>query len=130
MIQVAAGVIVKDGKCLITRRSPGQNLAGRWEFPGGKLEAGESPQECLCRELREELDIEVQVGLFIASSYHEYPGGSIQLKAYHVVWLGGELTLSVHDNFAWVTSTEFANYDFAPADIPILEVLSKGGWGC
>lgn len=128
LIQVAAAVIIKDNTCLIARRSPGQNLAGLWEFPGGKMEAGETPQDCLRRELREELAIDVTIGPFIAESRFEYSSGSIHLLAYQAAWIGGELTLSVHDAYAWVSGDQLYDYSYPPADEPILQALIKGGW--
>lgn len=128
MIQVAAAVIIKDSKCLITRRSPGQNLAGLWEFPGGKLEPGETPEGCLQREIREELAIDVTVGPLIAESRFGYPSGSIHLLAYQAAWKGGKLSLSVHDDYAWVSADKLLDYEYPPADIPILQELINGGW--
>ena len=128
MIQVAAAIIIKNGKCLIARRAPGQNLAGYWEFPGGKLEAGETPQDCLRRELMEELKITVSIRQFIAESRFVYPSGSIHLLAYQAVWESGELLLSVHDRWGWVSAKDMQDYAFPPADVPILEELLQGGW--
>ena len=128
MIQVAAAVIVKDGLCLITRRAPGQNLAGFWEFPGGKLEPGETAAQCLRRELREELSISIAVGDFIAESRFGYPSGSIHLLAYAARWESGTLTLSVHDAYAWVDAGKLLDYRYPPADAPILQAIIDGGW--
>ncbi|MDF2501854.1 MAG: mutator MutT protein [Anaerosporomusa subterranea] len=128
MIQVVAAVIIRGGRCLITRRSPGQNLAGLWEFPGGKLESGETHEDCLRRELREELAINISVGKFIAESCFGYPSGSIHLLAYQAAWESGQLILSVHDAFAWVSADELLDYNYPPADVPILQELIKGGW--
>ena len=128
MIKVVAGVVIKENKCLIARRSPGRNLAGLWEFPGGKLEAGETPQECLRRELREELEIDITVGSFVAESYFEYESGSIHLLAYQAAWESGELTLNVHDAYAWVSADQLLDYTYPPADVPVLQELVRGDW--
>ena len=128
MIQVAAAVIIKAGKCLIARRSPGLNLSGLWELPGGKLELGETPEECLRREIREELSIEISVGRFIAESRFGYPSGSIHLMAYQAAWRSGELQLTVHDQYVWVSEAELLSYTYPPADRPILDKLIEGGW--
>jgi 8-oxo-dGTP diphosphatase len=128
VIQVIAAVIIKDGQCLITRRAPGQNLAGLWEFPGGKLEPGETAEDCLKRELCEELSIKISVGQFIAESRFGYPSGSIHLLAYQATWESGQLQLSVHDDYAWVASDKLLEYSYPPADEPILQAIIQGSW--
>lgn len=128
MIKVAAAVVIQNKTCLITRRSPGQSLAGAWEFPGGKIEPGEIPEQCLVRELQEELSIKVSVGQFIGESRFEYPSGSIVLMAYQADWISGKLTLSVHDAYAWVTEQQLCLYNYPPADLPIIQALIDGGW--
>jgi 8-oxo-dGTP diphosphatase len=97
MKDVTAAIILKDDKVLITRRAPGQNLAGHWEFPGGKIESGETPEECLARELLEELAVQVTVGDKFGESIYDYETGSIRLIAYYTDILAGEINLSVHD---------------------------------
>lgn len=128
MIQVAAAVIIKKGQCLITRRAPGQNFAGMWEFPGGKLEPSETPEICLQREIYEELSIRVSVGSLIAESRYQYPSGVIHLLAYQTTWESGELKLSVHDDYAWVDSDTLLNYCYPPADKPILQAIIRDRW--
>jgi len=78
--QVAAAVVHRDGNILITCRAPGEKLAGMWEFPGGKLEPGETPQSCIVRELREELGVESDAGDILTTSVFTYPGGTINRK--------------------------------------------------
>jgi 8-oxo-dGTP diphosphatase len=123
MITVTAALIQKDNKILITRRSPGKHLAGLWEFPGGKLENGETEQECLSRELEEELGIKVKVGEFFMENTHDYGTKSILLKAYFCKQLTDSITLNDHDMIAWVTKKELQNYEFAPADVPFIKAL-------
>jgi 8-oxo-dGTP diphosphatase len=123
MITVTAALIQKDNKILITRRSPNKHLAGLWEFPGGKLENGETEQECLSRELEEELGIKVKVGEFFMENTHDYGTKSILLKAYFCEQLTGSITLNDHDMIAWVTKKELQNYEFAPADVPFIKAL-------
>lgn len=123
MRQVTAAVIEKDGKILIAQRKIGDTLAGKWEFPGGKLELGETPEGCLRRELREEFGVETEIGEFICSSKFEYKHLPIELLVYRVRHLSGEYKLNDHDRIAWVTAADLANYDFSSADIPVVNLL-------
>ncbi|BCY03523.1 (deoxy)nucleoside triphosphate pyrophosphohydrolase [Stutzerimonas stutzeri] len=123
--QVAAAVVYRDGNILITRRAPGEKLAGMWEFPGGKLESGESPQSCIVRELREELGVESDAGEILTTSLYTYPGGTIELIAVLVSLRSTALKLQVHDLAEWVLPNELLGYDFAPADIPIAEEIIR-----
>ncbi|KTC42381.1 NUDIX hydrolase [Pseudomonas sp. ABAC21] len=125
---VAAAVVHLDGKILITRRALGQSLAGLWEFPGGKLEHEESPQECITRELREELGVESVAGEILTTTIYAYPGGEIELIAISVELQSTQFTLQVHDRFEWVRPRELLRYKLAPADIPIAqEIIRKYG---
>ena len=117
MIDVVAAVIVKDNKFLITRRAPKLNLEGMWEFPGGKIEKGETPAE--------ELEIETEVGNYIETSIYEYPNVTVKLMAYFATVISGEVKLSVHDEAKWISISEVENYKFAPADIPFIEKLKE-----
>ncbi len=96
MTTVTCAIIEKERKILIARRAEVQKLAGKWEFPGGKVEVGESPEECLKRELEEEFGIQAEVGEFITSNKHHrgYDHISIELLAFHVKCISGEFTLS------------------------------------
>jgi len=123
MKEVTAAIILKENKVLIAQRAPGENLAGKWEFPGGKLEPGETPKECLKREIREELDIEIEVLDFFDESIYAYNSGTIKLMAFWCQWISGDFTLYVHSNLAWVNRDELDLYGFAPADIPLVEKL-------
>ena len=102
MTTVTFAIIEKDGKILIARRAAVQRLAGKWEFPGGKVEIGESPEECLKRELEEEFGIQAEVGEFITSNKHHYDHISIELLTFRVKYISGEFTLSDHDTIEWV----------------------------
>ncbi|MFA6808306.1 MAG: 8-oxo-dGTP diphosphatase MutT, partial [Eubacteriales bacterium] len=116
---VAAGIITQNNKVLITRRAPNENLPSKWEFPGGKVEAGETPEDCLARELKEELNIIVKVKDFFCESIYSYPADKIKLLAYNADWIDGKITLTVHDDYKFVELEELLQYDLAPADIPI-----------
>ena len=123
MIDVAAGLVFRAGLLLITQRRPGEHLGGLWEFPGGKKEPAESFQECVRRELREELGIEVEVLECLAAIEHTYPEKTVHLRFFRCVWLSGEpQTLGCHD-FDWVDAARLASFAFPPADTPLLQRL-------
>lgn len=122
---VTAAIIERQGRFLIARRAPGQKHAGAWEFPGGKIEANESPEECLARELREEFSIESVIGEFFAKNLFEYPTGTILLRAYRVSAYSGEFHLRVHDDVRFLSPDEILLHELLPADRPIAELLSE-----
>ena len=126
MRQVTGAFLEKDGKILIARRKTGDKLAGKWEFPGGKIEPGETPEACLKRELMEEFGVETRIGEFICSSKFEYKHMTIELLVYRAYHVAGEFRLTDHDQLAWVTKTELKNYDFSSADIPVVEHILRG----
>lgn len=123
MISVTCAIIEKNGKILIARRARDQRLAGKWEFPGGKLEDGETPEECLKRELEEEFGIQAEVGEFITSNRHHYDHAFIELLAYRVTYVSGSFTLVDHDSIRWVSPEELPDYDLSGADIPVAMAL-------
>ncbi|KNZ70794.1 NUDIX hydrolase [Thermincola ferriacetica] len=123
--RVTAAILMRDDKVFIAKRKANGLLAGKWEFPGGKIEKGESPEECLKREMKEEFHIEVSVGAFFGESIYHYEHGAIHLLAYYVQWEKGEFRPLVHDEFKWVPVAELKEYGFAPADIPLAEKLMK-----
>jgi len=124
MKQVTAAVLVKDGKILIAQRKLGDFLAGKWEFPGGKLEPGETPEVCLRRELREEFGVDTKIGAFICSSKFEYKHLPIELLAYRAEHVSGEFKLNDHDRIEWVAPAELQDYDFCSADLPVVALLA------
>ena len=123
--QVTAAVIEKDGKILIAQRRKGSTLGGRWEFPGGKIEPCETAEACLKRELKEEFDIEAEIGNFIMASQFRYCLMPIELLAYRVKHICGEFKVNEHDQIRWVSPSELSSYDFMPADKPIVKILAK-----
>ena len=123
MTIVTAAIIIKDNKVLIAKRAKNEKQAGKWEFPGGKLEPNESLKDCLIRELKEELNISIEIVDYFGESRYDYAQGFIKLIGYYVKWTGGEPRLTVHDEIRWVDKNDLANYDFAPADIPFVKML-------
>jgi ferredoxin-type protein NapH len=125
MTTVTAAVMFKDGKLLIAKRGAEDRLANKWEFPGGKVESGETPEECLIREMYEEFCLRVSVYEFLGESVYPYNHGSIRLIAYRTAYESGTLSLQAHADFAWVTVAQLDDYDFAPADLPFVFMLKK-----
>lgn len=123
MQDVTAAVIFREGKILITRRASGEKHEGWWEFPGGKIEDGETPENCLQRELLEELGITAGIGALVAESIFEYETGAIRLLAYQAEIISGQLTLRVHDEYRWVEASNLCTFRLLPADKPIAEQL-------
>jgi len=120
-IDVTAGIIVKNNKVLAARRKVGIHLAGFWEFPGGKLEEGETPEQCLARELQEEFTITTRVGAFVGESVFDYGTKVVRLMAYQVEHLAGDFELIDHDQLRWLALGELNSVEWAPADIPLVE---------
>jgi mutator protein MutT len=124
-VDVAAGLVFREGKLLIALRHPAAHLGGLWEFPGGKREPGESFEACLARELREELGIKVTVGELVESLTHEYPGKVVHLQFYRCVWKEHEPQALGCAEFAWVGPAELRKYAFPAADERLLEKLQR-----
>jgi mutator protein MutT len=125
VIQVAAGLVFAGGKLLITQRRDQDHLGGLWEFPGGKLETGETFEHCLVRELQEELGIAVRVGAEIEDLTHAYPEKTVRLKFFCCELLEGEARPIHCQAVAWVTQYELRQYRFPAADAQLLTMLSK-----
>jgi 8-oxo-dGTP diphosphatase len=126
-LQVTAAVIFEEGRVLITERPVGGRHPGAWEFPGGKVEPGETPEECLARELAEELGITVSVGERLAVVRHSYPDLVIDLIAFECRVTDGEprdIGCAAH---AWVRSRELSRYDLLPPDRELAGMLNPGG---
>ncbi len=120
---VTAAILEKEGKILIARRKKGLHLAGKWEFPGGKIEDGETPEECLKRELREEFEIDTEIGEYICESVHDYGKHHIKLLVYRANHVSGEFHLNSHEEMQWVSLSEMKRFEFAEADKPIAKHL-------
>ena len=125
IIDVAAALVFRNGKLLITQRYPEAHLGGLWEFPGGKREPGESFEECLVRELKEELGIEVLVGGLVDTLTHVYPEKTVHLRFYRCDWKQNEPRPLGCPAFGWVTAAEVDNYQFPAADVQMVERLKS-----
>ena len=123
-VKVIAAIIERDGRILIGRRSTGRFI-GKWEFPGGKMEAGETPEGCLARELAEELDVEATVGNLFLSNKHLYDHMAVELMTYEAEIVSGEPCLRDHMEIRWVLPEELVLYDFPEADKPVVEKLVR-----
>lgn len=126
MIDVVAAVIENEaGKILVAKRKQGKKLGGFWEFPGGKIEEGETPQDSLKRELQEEMNVEIEVGAFIGENVHYYVEFAIRLMVYKARIIRGKIKLLDHDEYAWLEVGELTNVKLAPADIPLVQLMKK-----
>ena len=122
---VTAAIIRQKNLILITRRPEGSRYAGLWEFPGGKIEEIEAPEQCLEREIFEELGVKAAVGGLFGSAFHKYPWGNILLLAYNCRLLNGPIrNLGVAEH-RWVSSAQLDNYSMLPADLPLIEKLQN-----
>jgi 8-oxo-dGTP diphosphatase len=122
---VTAAVVEREGAFLLTRRLDGTHLAGHWEFPGGKVHAGETLQESLAREIREELDAEIAVGDEILATVHDYPERSIELRFFRCT-LRSEPKPILGQEMRWVPLGELASIRLPPADDELVRLLIEG----
>jgi 8-oxo-dGTP diphosphatase len=124
---VAAGLIVRDGEVLIGQRRVDQPMASLWEFPGGKIEPGESAQEALARELSEELGIRAEVGPAVTRIRHHYRrGGAVDLQFFAVREFSGEIDNQIYQQVKWVKLTDLTDYEFLAADRGLIRDLAAG----
>lgn len=126
-IEVVGAVLTHEGKIFAARRGPGRTMENYWEFPGGKIEAGESPRQALERELQEELKLDAEVGSHILTVDHEYDFAIISLATYFCSVSSPEVKLTEHTEFKWLEPTELHSVRWAPADIPTVDFLMNLG---
>ena len=126
-VAVTAALLMQAGRILIARRPAGDRLAGAWEFPGGKIESGETPRVCLQRELYEEFGIQARIGSFFDRADYHYDHMTVRLLVYRAEIEDGELKPTAHDAVRWVTPEQMGQFRFAPADRPIVARLQRLG---
>lgn len=122
-INVVGAVIVRDGRILCARRGPAGRLGGLWEFPGGKIEPGETPRAALVREIDEELRCEVLVGGEVTTTTHVYDFGTITLTTFWCELVAGTPVLTEHSEVRWLRPTELDSIEWAPADVPAVDII-------
>ena len=123
-IEVVAGIIKDGDKIFATQRGYGEFKDG-WEFPGGKMEPGETPQQALTRELKEELAIDVNVGNFLCTVDYDYPTFHLTMHCFYCSVIGGELTLLEHEAAKWLKTTELHSVNWLPADVEVVAALER-----
>lgn len=124
---VSAALILKNGRVLIGQRRKGDRHSLKWEFPGGKVESGETPQQALVRELKEELCIDAKIGAEVARYQHDYPGGtSVLLLFYAVKSFLGEPASLVFEQIQWASLGSLPEYDFLDGDVDFVRRIARG----
>ena len=123
-IEVVAGIIKDGDKIFATQRGYGDFKDG-WEFPGGKMEPGETCEQALARELKEELAIDVNVGEFLCTVDYDYPTFHLTMHCFYCSVVGGELTLLEHEAAKWLKMTELHSVDWLPADVEVVSALER-----
>lgn len=121
-IEVAAAIITHSGRIFATQRGYGEFKDG-WEFPGGKMEPGETPQQALVREIQEELDTEIEVGELVETVEYDYPGFHLTMHCFLCTIRSGALILKEHEAARWLTREELDDVDWLPADVKVVEKL-------
>jgi 8-oxo-dGTP diphosphatase len=121
MIDVTCGIITFDNKILVVQRSETMKLPLKWEFPGGKIEEGETEEECILREIKEELNIEIELISRLSPSIYDYPEFSIRLIPFTAILKSGDIKLSEHKQYLFLNKDDLKKIDWAEADLPVLE---------
>jgi len=124
-IEVVGAAIMRDGKLFAARRPEGKEIGLKWEFPGGKIEAGETAEQALVREIKEELKTDVQVNEYIATVRHQYPNFHLTMQVFRCTLTGPEPVLTEHVESRWITADEIDSLDWAPADYKILGQIKQ-----
>ena len=125
-IDVVAALIRKDDGVLIAKRATGdKNVLGKWEFPGGKIEHGESEMTAIEREIKEEFEIEIKANKNLINNVYKYPTKTINLKLIECFYISGKFNLHDHTEYKFVAANELLDYDLAEADIPLAEYVKE-----
>ncbi|HHU37308.1 MAG TPA: (deoxy)nucleoside triphosphate pyrophosphohydrolase, partial [Treponema sp.] len=124
-IEVVALVLIKDSRVFCAQRKDVGETAKKWEFPGGKIEAGETHSQALAREITEEFATRITVGNFVSTVHHQYKSFFLTMHAYLGTILEGNMTLSEHLDSRWLTKEELSSVDWAPADLPIVDQVRE-----
>lgn len=125
-ILVVAALIKKNNNVLIARRSTGdENVLGKWEFPGGKVEPNETEGHAIEREIKEEFELDIKANKYITNNVCEYPTKTVDLRLYECEYISGEFKLHDHSEYKWVNINELLNYDLALTDIPLAKYIAN-----
>ena len=124
VIRVVAAIIREGNKIFATQRGYGE-FKGGWEFPGGKMESGEAPEQALIREIREELDTEIAVGELIDTVEYDYPEFHLSMDCFWAEIISGELVLKEHEDAKWLTKDEIDTVEWLPADVALIEKIKQ-----
>ena len=125
MFQVVAAILKKESRFLLAKRAKHKSHAGKWEFPGGKIDLYETPEEALERELFEEFKVKTKTGELLGSIEHDYEEFRIELMAYVSSYIAGDFSLIDHEEIAWVAWDELSNFDLAEADRKLVDKIQK-----
>ena len=127
-IEVVATIIHQEGRILATQRGYGE-WKGMWEFPGGKMEAGETEEQAIVREIREELCVDIRVERKVCTVEYDYPQFHLRMHCFWCSIAEGMLELKEHQSARWLEPTEWESVDWLPADVEVVKLLSRDSWG-
>ncbi len=127
MLEVTCALIIKEDKVLIVQRSEHMHHPLKWEFPGGKIKTGETPEKCIRREIMEELHASIEVEQLLPSVMYDYEDKRIKLIPFVCSLISEDITLEQHREFSWIKKSEVKQYDLLPPDVEVLKYLS-GNW--
>jgi len=127
MTEVTCAIIMEDGKVLITQRSESMPHPLQWEFPGGKMKPGESPERCIIREIAEELNVKISVEQLLPTVEYAYPGKEIRLIPFICNLVSGEIDLRQHRSYEWINREQLEDYSMLGADLEVARIMN-GFW--